>query len=661
MVRLAETWLYTGRRQRAPEAPRCRAMKPFARLWNWFALGLLAVAPVFAIADDDPPGRAGRIGDMQGEVLMFEEEQGEWAPAVRNRPFTSGDRIATEAGARVELRIGSTTLRLGPVSELEVLRLDDERIRVQLHAGNLALRVRSRDKAEEIQVVTDEVRLQPLRSGHYRIDRNDDSTWAAAWRGSLRVEDREDGFTIETGRRAELWREGGDRRLQRASVSIPDDEFGDWVAREDRQDERNASRRYVSPEMTGAEDLDRYGRWEQHPEYGALWTPIVVSAGWAPYRHGRWVWVRPWGWTWVDEAPWGFAPFHYGRWVHYRGRWSWTPGSYVARPVYAPALVAWVGGANFNVSISIGGPLLPAVGWVPLAPREVFVPYYRHTPVYVGRVNHAPPGRPLPQPRQSEPIMYGNQGVPNAVTVVPRDVLQQRQPVARSVVDLRDNNMQRPLPVVRTAPVERPQAAAPVVSPAPGTRIRVPPSARTPGSPGAVVTVPGGTRPTPRDDSGARNPSQIRRDEQRAVPPGQAPAQQAPGVVDLRQRERAERERPDAPAARPQQPSQGERVVPIERQNTERQNAERQAQQQREAQQREAQQRETQQREAAERAQREQREQRERPRAPVVVSPPAPQQQVQPVQRPRPPEREEPRVERNGNERRDNPRERDVR
>jgi hypothetical protein len=25
--------------------------------------------------------------------------------------------------------------------------------------------------------------------------------------------------------------------------------------------------------------------------------------------------MSPWGWTWVDNAPWGFAPFHYGRWV----------------------------------------------------------------------------------------------------------------------------------------------------------------------------------------------------------------------------------------------------------------------------------------------------------------------------------------------------------
>ena len=26
---------------------------------------------------------------------------------------------------------------------------------------------------------------------------------------------------------------------------------------------------------------------------------------WAPYRHGYWRWIEPWGWTWIDDAPWG--------------------------------------------------------------------------------------------------------------------------------------------------------------------------------------------------------------------------------------------------------------------------------------------------------------------------------------------------------------------
>ncbi len=72
-----------------------------------------------------------------------------------------------------------------------------------------------------------------------------------------------------------------------------------------------------------------------------------VPAGWAPYRNGHWAWIDPWGWTWVDDAPWGFAPFHYGRWTVVDDRWGWVPGPVRQRAVYAPALVAFIGGAEF--------------------------------------------------------------------------------------------------------------------------------------------------------------------------------------------------------------------------------------------------------------------------------------------------------------------------
>src|SRR2546428_7576392 len=37
-----------------------------------------------------------------------------------------------------------------------------------------------------------------------------------------------------------------------------------------------------------------------------------------------------------------FRSFHYGRWAYARNEWLWVPGPVVARPVYAPALVAFV-------------------------------------------------------------------------------------------------------------------------------------------------------------------------------------------------------------------------------------------------------------------------------------------------------------------------------
>ena len=151
----------------------------------------------------------------------------------------------------------------------------------------------------------------------------------------------------------------------------------------------------------------------------------------------------PWGWTWVDEAPWGFAPFHYGRWVYVGASWCWAPGTYVRRPVYAPALVAWIGGPHLSVGLTLGGG--PAVGWVPLAPREVYVPTYRVSPGYVRNVNvtHVTNITNIttiinnPQQAVSDRD-YNNRKFPNAVTVVPANTLTSRQPVAVAAATSRD-------------------------------------------------------------------------------------------------------------------------------------------------------------------------------------------------------------------------------
>ena len=132
--------------------------------------------------------------------------------------------------------------------------------------------------------------------------------------------------------------------------------------------------------MIGADDLADNGTWIVAEGYGSAWAPSRVPVGWAPYRFGHWAWVEPWGWTWIDDMPWGFAPFHYGRWTYWNTRWVWIPGTVVARPVYAPALVVFVGGAGWSPAAGEG------IGWFPLGPREVYVPPYRVSTAYVQRI-----------------------------------------------------------------------------------------------------------------------------------------------------------------------------------------------------------------------------------------------------------------------------------
>jgi len=475
---------------------------------------LIALAAFAAHAQEDPPGRVGRLADLRGAVSWWDHETGRWTDAERNQPLTSGDRVSTAGDGRVDLRVGSTTLRLAEGTELEVLRLDDERMSFQLHSGSLALRVRSRAIADELEVVTAEARLVPLTAGHYRIDRSDDTAYASAWRGELRIQDPA-GFVIVPGQRVEIQREYRSGQLRFKIGAPQSDRFAEAVRREEQRDERSVSAKYVSPEMTGIEDLDRNGRWEQHPDYGAIWLPLEVRAGWAPYRDGRWAWVRPWGWTWVDNAPWGFAPFHYGRWVFWRSNWAWVPGAYVARPVYSPALVGWIGGSDngFSVSVQIGG---PRVGWIPLSPREVYAPVYRVTPGYRDRVNptprwrwdHAPGQVPHMHPG---PRTWGNQTVPGAVTIAPREQIGQRPPGGRGWGEGRQNDRREdrrgdPRENRRDgrAP-EQPSAHIVAPPPPPGASFSPVPSTRPPEA----------IRPLPRMDERRDDRRDERRDDRR--------------------------------------------------------------------------------------------------------------------------------------------------
>lgn len=475
----------------------------FARFSGGIARALLVGSLGFSAlavqAEDDPPGRVGRLAELKGQVWLLEAGQGEWQTAERNRPVTTSDRLATDADSRAELQIGSTTIRLDQGSDLEVTRLDDERIELTLHGGAASLRVREAEVAREVLILTPEGRFQPRSPGLFRIDRGDRGSLASATRGELDFESSDSQLALRTGQRAEFWFDQGDRRTHYNWVGMPNDEFETWVRADDSRDERYATRRPISPEMTGADDLDGNGQWDTHPEYGSIWTPTTVSVGWAPYRYGRWAWVRPWGWTWVDDAPWGFAPFHYGRWVNWRGRWCWAPGTYVRRPVYAPAMVGWVGGPHLSVGISIGRP----VGWVPLAPREVYYPQYRVSPVYIKQVNvthihvHEHNHRPAP----NRPIMYANGKVAGGVTVVSSDVLTRRQAIG---------NAQRPSDTSVMAAMRSPRAAVAVEPPKPDNASFAPRTVRRPDAPVAppprsVARVDRGDRGDRGDDRGPRS------------------------------------------------------------------------------------------------------------------------------------------------------------
>ncbi|MEP7139657.1 MAG: DUF6600 domain-containing protein [Caldimonas sp.] len=445
----------------------------------------LAVLPAKAqtVNGGDPPSRAARLGNVDGQVWIYNDEVAEWQTVGRNRPLTTGDRIATDTGARAEITLGTTTLRLDAATEIEVAQLDDRRFVVRLAAGSIAARLRSPQALAEFEIDTDEGHFRVQTVGRYRFDRFEQTSEVTVYSGQAAYEAQSTALPVYTGQHAQFWIDPAGAP-QYAMVTPARDAFTAWNDERDRSEDRAVAtgNRFVSPEMTGAEDLVRYGQWQQTPDYGPIWIPTAVPVGWAPYSAGHWAFVRPWGWTWVDDAPWGFAPFHYGRWVYHRDAWCWAPGTYVARPVYAPALVAWVGGPRVALSISVGRGG-PPVGWFPLAPREVYVPSYRASPRYVREVNitnvtNVTQITTIVNNRNGEADRrdFANRRLPHAVTFVPSDVMTRREPVGPAAARFRNDPQWRALvSESRPGPVSTaPPVTAPLAPPRPPADARVP-------------------------------------------------------------------------------------------------------------------------------------------------------------------------------------------
>ena len=290
----------------------------------------------------------------------------------------------------------SAPLRCGLASRtaFQFLNLNDRNVQVKLTEGTLSIHLRELQQDETFEVDTPNVAFVLLRPGDYRIDADPDAqTTLVTVRAGARARAPAEGqsFGLRAGEQARVTGEesvGYD--IQPAPAP---DGWDRWCMDRTNRENQSVSARYVSRDVIGYEDLDQYGSWSTAPDYGPVWIPRTMPVGWAPYRYGHWAWIEPWGWTWVDDAPWGFAPFHYGRWAYFGGSWAWVPGPVavrgagpmMVRPVYSPALVAWVGGAHWGVSVAIGGG--GPVGWVPLGPREVYVPAYHASPNYITRVN----------------------------------------------------------------------------------------------------------------------------------------------------------------------------------------------------------------------------------------------------------------------------------
>jgi Family of unknown function (DUF6600) len=425
----------------------------------------------------DPPARVARVAYLEGSVSFQPSGDTTWSMAQVNYPMTTGDRLYADQGGRAELQLGRLTVRIAGATDLTVNNLTDQFAQIGLAQGTLRVSIYEMPPGDYVEIDTPYGALQPLGVGEYRIDLPPDNgaMVAGTYRGTMQwvaggiAQLVQGGQAIRVSGVSPL-------RVARASFTAPD-AFDRWSAERDRGFTASACARYMSRDIPGCADLDGAGIWETGGQWGPVWYPRGVSADWAPYRHGRWVWIEPWGWTWVEREPWGYAPFHYGRWVVVGNRWGWAPGAVVGRPYYAPALVVFVDGSALQ-----GG----AQGWFPLGPGEPYHPWYHGGDAYVRHVNAVTWGRTpnMPLTTNVTTIEYRNRRV--ATTVVPRTTFMSGLPISHRVITVTGAQTMR-------API----APHPVVMPGAsaaggGNRAPAPPSRRRP----TFVVTPK-PRPTP--------------------------------------------------------------------------------------------------------------------------------------------------------------------
>ncbi len=371
---------------------------------------------------------AARIQRVDGEVAFSDavanpDSEPQWINATANQPVSIGDRIYTRDNARTSLAFsGRNFARLDPNTSLDVVSLSDRRTQLALRDGSAMFDLGYLADDEIFEVATPHGAVNFDQPGLYNVGFDDNGgVLVSVLSGLAQVVGLGGSGEINKGEMLTIL---GQTAAQLALSRLNPDDAGYMV--DDYYDyqypdtydgrytnydaylndpyyydpyNRNVSYQYASPLIPGLNDLDYYGDWRQIDNYGYAWRPRVDD-GWVPYQEGVWTNDYPYGPTWVSNEPWGYAPYHYGRWANVGNQWYWIPESANTTPAYAPALVAFVPVDDVN-----------QIGWVPLAPGEVYAPHYYDAnwqPQYLSQANLAP-------------AQLINLGIPGAVTVIPVD------------------------------------------------------------------------------------------------------------------------------------------------------------------------------------------------------------------------------------------------
>ncbi len=346
-------------------------------------VGVLAMAGVIGLVPgaraDDPPDAMleqipPRLSLTDGQVSFWRPGAQDWTQAQINTPLAPGDALATGSPGTLEVQIGAGAfVRAWGNTQLGLANQEPDFIQFMLTAGSAIFDLRTLEPGRTVEVDTPNAAVTIAQAGYYRVEVAGERSRVVTRRGGQATVTPTSGQTVTVTPSEEVVIEGTASPQLTASSAPPPDEWDRWNDMRTDGLLQVASARHVSAGTYGLADLDAHGTWQAVPTYGTVWVPSSMPAGWTPYSTGSWIFDPVYGWTWVDTAPWGWAPYHHGRWCFVNGGWAWAPGPVIARPVYAPALVAFFDEPRRGAVIGPGGPPL---GWVALGWGEPVVPWW---------------------------------------------------------------------------------------------------------------------------------------------------------------------------------------------------------------------------------------------------------------------------------------------
>ncbi len=371
------------------------------RLLTVLIASALLAAPLSAGADS--PGDA-RTSLISGNVyLTAADTSNKWQTVSINMPVMQGDTYWVAQDARAEIQFnGSSYLRADGGTEFQVTSLDSasNTVTINLQTGRAYVDYENIGQGSFFEVDTPMVSIDANQDAQFDITVNEGGvTEVSVVSGSVDTNAESGSTAVGAGNMVSFSKSG----MAVVSSYTPDDAWMQWNSSRNLEVAQNSgSAAYLPPSLADyGYDFDNYGNWEYVATYGYVWTPIMVTSGWAPFSMGSWMWMGG-NYVWISSEPWGWVPYHYGRWAYRAGLgWFWVPPAR-NQAFWCPGAVAWTYTPDY-------------VSWVPLAPGETYYGYGNYGPHSVNLRNGAPP-------MSHRQIIYANSRVTNAVSVVSRQM-----------------------------------------------------------------------------------------------------------------------------------------------------------------------------------------------------------------------------------------------